>query len=156
MHTLQAFWKTTWRSVFVALGYIIGLILAGVVGAMIGIGWQASAGSADRNSFVWLFVSVILLGMFLGLVAARLQLTRTQHFILWGSLIIFNLGSVALEGAYFAPSLVTTPLPILLIQQFLATVGAALMITMLFARVGSSISWMRRSTLQIIQNPLRG
>jgi hypothetical protein len=54
---------------------------------------------------------------------------------------MFNLGSVAFEGAYFAPDLVTTPIPVLLAQQLLATAGAALMITMLFAPSGFSFSW---------------
>jgi hypothetical protein len=139
MNTLQILWKTTWRSVLVALGYMVGLVLSGVIGAL--IGWQASAGSGGK-SFVWLILSIILLGVFLGPLASRLKISRVQHFVLWGSLIVFNLGSVAFEGAYFAPALVTTPLPILLAQQLLATAGAALMITVLFARAGFSFSWM--------------
>jgi len=36
MNTLQIFWNTTGRSILVALGYVIGLTLSGVIGAMIG------------------------------------------------------------------------------------------------------------------------
>jgi hypothetical protein len=140
MNTLQILWKTTWRSVLVALGYMVGLVLSGVIGAL--IGWQASAGSGSGQGLIWLLLSIVLLGAFLGPSASQLKLARMQHFVLWGSLIVFNLGSVAFEGAYFAPDLVTTPLPILLAQQLLATAGAALMITVLFARAGFSFSWM--------------
>jgi hypothetical protein len=139
MHTLQIVWKTTWRSILVALGYVAGLMISGIVGAM--IGWQASAGSGSAQSFVWLILSMVLLGVFLGPLASRLKISRLQHFVLWGSLIIFNLGSVAFEGAFFAPDLVTTPIPMLLAQQLLATAGAALMITFLFASAGFSFSW---------------
>lgn len=140
MNTLQIFWKTTWRSILVALGYVLGLILSGVVGAL--IGWQASTGSGGGQSFIWLSLSIVLLGAFLGPLASHLKISRLQHFVLWGSLIIFNLGSVAFGGAYFAPDLVTTPIPVLLAQQLLATAGAALMITVLFAPAGFSFSWM--------------
>jgi hypothetical protein len=139
MNTLQIFWKTTWRSILVALGYVLGLILSGVVGAL--IGWQASTGSGGGQSFIWLSLSIVLLGAFLGPLASHLKISRLQHFVLWGCLIIFNLGSVAFEGAYFAPDLVTTPIPVLLAQQLLATAGAALMITVLFAPAGFSFSW---------------
>jgi hypothetical protein len=100
-----------------------------------------SGGSGSENGLLLLVVSILLLGVFLGPFAARLRLSRLQHFILWWSLILFNLGSVALEGAYFAPSLVTIPIPVLLAQQFLATAGAALAVTYLFASRGISSSW---------------
>jgi len=48
---------------------------------------------------------------------------------------------MALEGAYFAPSLVTIPVPMLLVQQLFAAAGAALAITLLFAPAGWSFSW---------------
>ena len=99
MNALQTFWKTTWRSILVALGYVAGLMISGVVGAL--IGWQASAGSGSGQSFVWLILSMVLLGAFLGPLATHLKISRLQHFVLWGSLITFNLGSVAFEGAYF-------------------------------------------------------
>jgi hypothetical protein len=139
MNTLQILWKTTWRSVLVALAYVVGLVLSGAIGAL--IGWQAASGSGSGQSLIWLLLSIVLLGAFLGPLASQLKLSRMQHFFLWESLIIFNLGSVAFEGAYFAPDLVTTPIPVLLAQQLLASAGAALMITVLFAPVGFSFSW---------------
>jgi hypothetical protein len=139
VNTLQTFWNATWRSILVALGYIVGIMLAGIVGGM--LGWQPSAGSGNEKSLVLLFTSALLLGVFLGPLASRLAISRLQHFVLWGSLIIFNLGSVALEGAYFAPSLVRLPIPVLLAQQLLAALGASVAITVLFSRSVPSVSW---------------
>jgi hypothetical protein len=139
MNSFQKIFGITWRSILVAFGYIAGLLLAGIIGSM--FGWQPSANPDNGKSFILLFISTILLGVFLGPLASRLRLARKQHFILWGSLILFNLGSVALEGAYFAPDLVTVPIPVLLAQQTLATLGAAWMITLLFSQPGFSFSW---------------
>ena len=140
MSTFQVFWKTTWRSALVAVGYVIGLMLAGIIGAILGV--QMGAGTSGASNFMWMILAAFLLGVFLGPFAARLSLTRVQHFILWASLILFNLGSVAIEGAYFAPDLVPLPIPVLLAQQALASAIAALTITLVFAKVGHSISWM--------------
>lgn len=134
MYTLQLIWKNSWRSLFVAIGYVLGLMLAGMIGAMTGA--QMASSTRDGSAFTWLFISSILLGLILGPLAARLTLTRLQHFVLWGSLIFFNLGSVAIEGAYFVPELVMVPLPVLFAQQLLASAGAALVIVLLFAAVG--------------------
>lgn len=140
MRITQMIWKNTWRSLLVAVGYVIGLILAGMVSAMLGA--QMASSTRDNSAFTWLFISSILLGVILGPIAARLTLTRIQHFVLWGSLIFFNLGSVAIEGAYFVPELVKIPLPVLFAQQLLASVGAALVIVLLFAAVGKpAYSW---------------
>lgn len=140
MRIAQLFWKNTWRSLLVAVGYVVGLILAGMIGAMAGA--QMASSTRDNSAFTWLFISSILLGVILGPLAARLTLTRIQHFVLWGSLIFFNLGSVAIEGAYFVPELVTVPLPVLFTQQLLASAGAALVIVLLFAAVGKpAASW---------------
>jgi hypothetical protein len=140
MNTLQVFWKTTWRSILVAIGYVVGLMLAGIIGAILGV--QMGTDTGGGSSFIWMVLAAFLLGVFLGSFASRLSLTRGQHFILWGSLILFNLGSVAIEGAYFAPDLVPLPISMLLAQQALASAIAALVITLLFTSAGQSISWM--------------
>lgn len=140
MNTFQVFWKNTWRSLLVGAGYVFGLVLAGMLGAIAGA--QMASSTRDNSAFTWLFISSILLGVILGPLAARLTLTRIQHLVLWGSLIFFNLGSVAIEGAYFVPELVTVPLPVLFIQQLLASAGAALVIVLLFAAAGQpAFSW---------------
>ncbi|MGE5072983.1 MAG: hypothetical protein ACM3MF_06110 [Anaerolineae bacterium] len=132
-------WRTTWRSVLVAISYAFGLMVAGIIGGV--LGWQMTAKPGSEQGLVPVFASIVLLGFFLGPLAGRLGLSRIQHLVLWGSLIVFNLGSVALEGAYFAPDLVSLPVPVLLAQQLLATLAAGLAITLLFGRLGSSVSW---------------
>jgi hypothetical protein len=131
-----------WRSIVVALGYLVGIIAAGMIGGM--LGWQPpEAGSSGSSSILIMLFSVILLGVFIGPIAARLKISHLQQFFLWWSLILFNLGSVALEGAYFAPDLVKIPLAMLMFQQLLATAGAALALTFLFAPAGVSFSWIK-------------
>lgn len=141
MNTVQMIWKNIWRSLLVGFGYVFGLIAAGMIGAMMGA--QMAASTRDQSAFTWLLVSSILLGTIVGPLAARLTLTRLQHFILWGSLIFFNLGSVAMEGAFFVPELVPLPLPVLFTQQLLASASAALIIVLVFSAIGKPAStWM--------------
>jgi hypothetical protein len=144
MNKLQMFFRLSWCSLLVGFAYMAGLILAGIIAAMFGV--RLSAESSKASSLILLFIASGLLGVFLGPLASRLTLSRGQHVLLWGSLILFNLGSVTIEGAYFAPDLVSIPIPILIMQQLLATVAAAFVITQLFASTGLSMSW--RSALQ--------
>jgi hypothetical protein len=139
MTTFQNSWRFSWRSMLISLGYLTGLFLAGMIGAM--LGETLSIEANNIFSFAKLFVASLLLGVFLGPFASRLTLSRGQHFILWGSLILFNIGSVAIEGAYFAPDLVSIPIPMLVAQQLLATAGAALVITRVFTTSEQSASW---------------
>ena len=141
MSKLQILWRFSWRSILVALGYLFGLILAGMIGVM--LGEKLSTDANSLSSFGKLFVSSLMLGVFLGPFASRLVLSRGQHFILWATLILFNTGSVTIEGAYFAPELVSLPASVLVMQQLLATVGAALVITHVFTAPGQSTSWLR-------------
>ena len=140
MNISTSAWKFFWSSVFVALGYLTGIVLAGMVGAVFGL--QVSAQAAHKSSLILLLIGTTLLGVFIGPFASRLNLSRGQGFLLWGSLILFNLGSVTIEGAYFAPNLVSIPVPMLVIQQSCATMGAALVITIVLRPAGKDISWM--------------
>jgi hypothetical protein len=127
------------KCVLVAIGYLAGLFLAGFLCSLLGFSLSTKGGSG--SSFILIFIASMLLGVLLGPYASHLPLSSGQHFILWGSLILFNLGSVIIEGAYFAPDLVSIPIPVLMAQQILATTGAALVITKVFARQGRSTSW---------------
>lgn len=138
MSDFQSFLKFLGKCVLVALGYLAGLFLAGIICSLLGIRFSAEA---SGSRFILIFISCMLLGVFLGPFASRLSLSPGQHFVLWGSLILFNLGSVILEGAYFAPDLVAVPVPVLVTQQLLATAGAAFVITKVFAHPGETISW---------------
>jgi hypothetical protein len=144
INTLRAFLNFLWRSGLVAVAYLAGLILAGVIAAV--LGERLSAGSDNRASFLPLFMASILLGVLLSPFASHLVLSRRQHLLLWGSLILFNVGSVTIEGAYFAPDLISIPIPVLILQQLLGTLGAAFVITRVFASIGSSALW--RNALQ--------
>ncbi|MBL8063195.1 MAG: hypothetical protein JNK32_09270 [Anaerolineales bacterium] len=138
MSVIKNTFGVTWRSILVAVGYIVGLMVSGMIAVMTGV--QMATSMNNESAFNWLMISSLLLGVILGPVAARLQLTRRQHFVLWGSLIFFNLGSVAIEGAYFAPELVPIPVPILFVQQALASACAAAIIVLTFAKVGTPLS----------------
>lgn len=142
MKSIKIVFGVIWRSALVSVGYFVGLMLAGVVSGL--LGWQAAnnSNSGNQSSLVIMLASTALLGVFLGPIASRLKISRLQHFFLWLSLIIFNLGSVALEGAYFAPNLVPIPIPMLVFQQLFAAAGASLAITLLFAPKGFSLSWL--------------
>jgi hypothetical protein len=141
MIIIRNFFSTLWRSLLVALGYVAGLIIAGMIAAMMGA--QMATSTNSGASFTWLFISSLLLGFTLGPLARGLTLTRTQHFVLWGSLIFFNLGSVAIEGAYFVPELVPMPIPVLFAQQAVASAAAALIIMLVFSAVGKpTSSWL--------------
>jgi hypothetical protein len=102
------------------------------------LGAEMPATSNSQESLAWLIVASILLGLILAPIASRLTLTRRQHFVLWASLVFFNMGSVAIEGAYFVPELVPIPIPVLLAQQGLAACGAALAIALVFGDVGTA------------------
>ena len=81
INTTRMIWKNSWRSFLVALGYVAGLILAGMIGGLLGA--QMASSTRNEMAFTWLFVASILLGVFLGPLASRLSLSRGQHFILW-------------------------------------------------------------------------
>ncbi len=138
MNTLISFLKNIGRGALVALGYIAGIMLAGLIGAMLG----DKLPSGNDSSLVLLFVASVLLGLFVGSIASRLALARRQHFILWASLILFNVGSVTIEGAFFAPDLVSISLPMLVGQQLLATLGAAFVIARVVTISEQPVSWM--------------
>jgi hypothetical protein len=88
MNVLRTMWRITWRSVLVALGYLAGLTAAGMVGGILGM--VAPANQSSTSAFGWVVIAGILLGVFLGPLAARLSVSRGQHFVLWASVIFFN------------------------------------------------------------------
>jgi len=140
MILFRSLFGITWRSILVAIGYFVGLILAGMVTTMLGAQMPSSAGGS--NSMFWLFVASVVMGFILCPIAMRIPLTRGQQFILWLSVIFFNMGSVAIEGKYFVPGLVPLPLSVLFLQQLLASASASLVITLTCTKTGEAISWL--------------
>jgi hypothetical protein len=143
MNIIRSLFSITWRSIFVALGYFAGLMVGGIASAMLGAQMPASS----EGTMKWLFVASFLLGIFICPLAMRLSLTRRQQFILWLFVIFFNLGSVAIEGKFFAPDLVPLPLWALFTQQLLASAGAALVISLICKKAVKSVSW-----LEVLRN----
>ena len=140
MNLFRSLFGITWRSILVAVGYFTGLILAGMISTVLGAQMPASAGSS--NSMFWFFIASIVMGFILCPIAIRLFLSYRQHFILWLGVIFFNMGSVAIEGKYFVPDLVSLPLSVLFIQQLFASAGAALIIALTCAKRVQPISWL--------------
>ena len=107
------------------------MMLIGMVFGALGL--IQPAGNNAASSLMWMLLSGILLGLFLGPLAARTQATRRQHMLIWTAVIFCNMGAVALEGAFFAPDLVPIPIPVLAIQMCFAALVVSSLITMLFA-----------------------
>lgn len=101
MSIVRTVWGTVWRSVVVGIGYILALIVTGVISSALGV--QLPDTQGGESLLAWLFVSGILIGLFLGPLASQMLASRLQHIAVWGSVIFFNLGSVMIEGALFAP-----------------------------------------------------
>jgi hypothetical protein len=131
-------WGVLWRSILVGIGYIVVLMLLGMVGGI--LSGMTSGGQANASSLLWLFISGVLIGVFLGPLASRMPASRGRHLLVWTGVIFFNMGSVAIEGAYFVPELVSIPLPVLFGQQLFASIAAAFLITRLFAAAGKTPS----------------
>ena len=125
-----------WRSVIVGAGYIVASMLAGMVFGFMGLLQPVSDGA--MVSLGWLLAAGVLLGLFLGVLATRIRASFGQHLLIWTSVIFFNMGAVALEGAFFVPELVPIPIPLLAVQQFVAAGAAGLLITLLFAQRGQA------------------
>jgi len=140
MKALRSIWGTTWRSIIVGGGYLVGLIAAAVISTALGM--QIPSSPASGSKLVWVFISSVLIALFLGPLASHMQVSRWRHFFVWTSVIFFNMGSVAIEGAFFVPELVSIPFPVLFGQQLLASVVTAILITLLFSSPGRSASLM--------------
>jgi len=144
MNSPASLLKFLGSSVLVALGYMTGIFGAEMISALLGLSMLAEA--TPTSSLVLLVIGTILLGAFIRPFASRLSLSRGQGFLLWGSLILFTFGSVMLEGAYFAPELVSTPIAMLVMQQLFAATGAALVIVCISGASRRTASW--KSSLQ--------
>lgn len=131
MKTLQKIVGVSWRSLLVGLGYVAALLAAGIIFGLFGV--QMSSAPGSESILLWVLVSGIIMALFLGPLAAQMQVSRWRHIWVWSSVIFFNLSSVAIEGAIFAPGLAPMPLPVLFAQQLLASVTAAFLVARLFA-----------------------
>ncbi len=123
-----------WRSLVVGIGYMLVLLIAGRIAPVPGTALSEVHGG---ESVLWAsFLSGILIGLTLGTVALQMIASRLRHFIIWSCVIFLNLISVILEGAFFAPDLVSGAIPSLIFQQLLASLVMATLISILFVQSG--------------------
>jgi hypothetical protein len=131
MKYIQRGLTLAWKSLAVGVTFIAAQIIVGMVLGMLGlIHTNDNQGSGMLG---WMFLASIVMGLTLGLFAEQVKARLIDHVLIWGSIIFLNLGSVMLEGAFFAPELVTMPVPVLLVQQLLVSILTALAISLLFA-----------------------
>lgn len=140
MKPMRRILETFWRGVAVGVAYIAAMMLAGMVFGVLGL-IPAAGGEADAG-LLWTLVAGILLGLYLGPLAARTTATRRQHVLIWTAVIFCNMGAVMLEGAYFAPELVPIPPALLAVQQLLAALVAGSLVALLCARSGQTAAFL--------------
>jgi hypothetical protein len=120
-----------WRSLIVGIGYTLVLLIAGRIAPVPGTALPEAHGG---GSVLWTsFLPGILIGLTLGTVASQTAASRLRHFFIWSCVIFLNLVSVILEGAFFAPDLVSGAIPSLIFQQLLAALVTAVLVSILFA-----------------------
>ena len=145
MNSVQKILGTLWRGAVVGIAYIFAMMLAGVLLGVLGL--MPATASGAGSDLLWMLIAAVLLGLFLGPLAARTTATRRQHVWIWSAVIFFNMGAVVLEGAYFAPDLVPIPVPLLAIQQLVAALAAGGLIALLFAQRSQTAAFLQ--TLQL-------
>ena len=124
-----------WRSLIVGIGYTLALITAERIIPILGITLPKSHGNV--TSWLWIFlISGILIGITLGSIASQITASRQRHFFIWSCAIFLNLVSVILEGAFFAPDLVSGGLTALVFQDLFVALVTAILISILFAPPG--------------------
>lgn len=131
VNTLFGLISIVWRSLVVGIGYVATLVVCGIAGGALGL-MEATGGEDGAVLLGWALCAGFLMGIVLGPLNARMPASWKGHILVWTSAIFLNLSSVAIEGAFFAPELVPIPVPVLLGQQLIAAVVAALLITSLF------------------------
>lgn len=121
---------TIWRSLLIGTGYTLALTIGGMI-----VGWVGMSLPAAKDplaSLLWSFVGGTIVGLFLGPVAVFMPATPKRHFLVWGSLIFFNIASVAIEGYFFAPELIGDALPGLIVQLLLTALVTSGIVSVLF------------------------
>lgn len=135
---MKKIFDVIWKSLIVGAGYTIMMMVGGMIIRALGL--ILPEVNDIQMSVMWLFVGGVIAGLFLGPIASSLAASWLRHLIIWGSVLFFNLASVAVEGSFFAPDLVGNSLAGMLIQQMLSALAMGWIITTLFASKGTSVS----------------
>ncbi len=120
-----------WKSLVVGAVYGTALVIGGMLSRLMGL--RLPPVNDVQARLVWSFVGGLIVGLFLGPMAASLPASRTRRWLVWGSVLFFNLTSVTIEGRFFASKLIGDALAGLLIQQTLTALATGWSITALFA-----------------------
>lgn len=119
----------------VGIGYTLALIMAERIIPILGITLPKAQG--DAINWLWIFLfSGIFIGLILGTIAQQITASRLRHFFIWSGAIFLNLVSVILEGAFFAPDLVSAGLTALIFQELFVAFVTAILISILFVPPG--------------------
>lgn len=118
------------RSLVVSIGYTLVLLIGGRITT---ISEAALSEASGGESVLWKsLLPGILIGLTLGMVASQLKASRLRHFFIWSCVVFLNFVSVILEGAFFAPGLVSKIIPSFIFQQLLAALVIAFLVSILF------------------------
>ena len=120
-----------WRVLVVAAGYMLAVVLSGVVLGMAGL-LQAAEGQDSLAVLPWMFVGSLIMGLTLGLIARHVPASARRHLLIWSVLLFFNIGSVIIEGYFFVPELVHNVWATVA-QQLLPSLVTAVLVYWLFA-----------------------
>ncbi len=88
-------WDTALHILAVAIGYMLTSSFAAWI---LHRAFKLGAGGIS-------LLSGILIGVTLAPIAARMQVSRFGHWLVWGSVLFLNALSLGIEGAFFAPTL---------------------------------------------------
>jgi len=149
---MKTIFQTLLKSLVVGLVYVVTLLLGAIIVSAVGLRLPETKDVIEK--LIWSFAGGAIAGVCFGPIASFMPATRTRHIFVWTSVIFLNFVPVAIEGIFFVPEVVGDKLQGLLIQQFLASLGASWIITALFApkdsvravttAVRSGLTWMWR------------
>ena len=146
----KSIFPTFWKSLLIGAAYAATLAITKLL----------LSETVDARSFLWSFVGSVAIGLALGSLSASMPATWSRHMLVWGSIIFFNLASLAIEGRIYAPNLIKGLLIVPLVQQFVVALVTTWIIVKLFAPIVDSapmisiqrswISWLWRFVLSVL------
>lgn len=128
---MKSVFRIVWKSLLVGLTYTMVLMIGGLLAKLVGLSLPEAKDTPV--TLIWTFAGGVIAGLFLGPVASYIPVSSMRHIVVWSSVLLFNLVSVAIEGYFFAPDLIGDSLTGLILQQVLTALVTGWVITMLFA-----------------------
>jgi hypothetical protein len=126
-----------WRSLIVGIGYALALIIAERIIPILGVTLPKAHGNI--TNWLWVFfLSGILLGLTLGMVASQIAASRLRHIFIWSCVVFFNFVSLILEGAFYRPDSVSEGFIALIFQDLFVALVTAILISILFTSPGKA------------------